>query len=364
MKKVLHICNLGMNGKAVFLCNLLEHTDFSQYDVTILNFWGKIADPIAKKLSVLPVSIINPRKNGFIGFLLELNSLLKNNKYEVIHSHMWDLSGIFLGLAKWHGIPVRAAHSHNSQKVTGRYNYIKEFIRDKVVWNLLKKFIEMNGNVFFACSDLAANWLYTSKINRGGVNIINNGINLSIFKPLSNKQKGHNLLFVGRFIHQKNPMFLMEVFAEYCKMHKDAKLTCVGNGMLRQDCIAYAYAKGIYDKIVFVDSDSDMAKYYQHADAFILPSFYEGLGIVLIEAQAAGCPCLASDKVPKLSDCGLIRYLSLEDGAQSWAKSIDELTSSVLTIDKTNLFEFSSERTAEKIYTIYETKLKEYEIQF
>lgn len=159
-------------------------------------------------------------------------------------------------------------------------------------------------------------------------------------------------------------MFLMEVFAEYCKMHNDAKLTCVGNGMMRQECLDYANAKGINDKIVFVDSDSDMAKYYHHADAFILPSFYEGLGIVLIEAQAAGCPCLASDKVPKLSDCGLIRYKSLDDGAQSWAKSVDELIYSDLTIDKVKLFQFSSERTAEKVYATYEMKLKEYEIQF
>lgn len=169
-KKVLHIINLGMNGKAVFLCNVLEQTNFSKYDITILNFWGRTADPIAKRLEGLPIRIVVSRhKHGFMAFLSELKQLLKTEKFDVVHSHMWDLTGIFLGYAKWYGVPVRVAHSHNSQKVAGRYNPIKEFIRDKVVWNILKKAIELNANRYFACSNLAANWLYTSKvINKGG----------------------------------------------------------------------------------------------------------------------------------------------------------------------------------------------------
>lgn len=171
-KKVLHIINLGMNGKAVFLCNVLEQTNLSKYDIAILNFFGKTDTPIAKRLEGLPIRIVvNRCKHGFIAFLSELKQLLKTEQFDVVHSHMWDLMGIFLGYAKWYGVLARVAHSHNSQKIAGRYNPIKEFIRDKVVWNILKKAIELNANRYFACSNLAANWLYTSKvINNGGKN--------------------------------------------------------------------------------------------------------------------------------------------------------------------------------------------------
>jgi len=108
---------------------------------------GKRLTPIAKRLEGLPIRIVvNRRKHGFIAFLSELKQLLKTEKFDVVHSHMWDLTGIFLGYAKWYGVPVRVAHRHNSQKVVGCYNPIKQFIRDKVVWNILKKAIELNAN--------------------------------------------------------------------------------------------------------------------------------------------------------------------------------------------------------------------------
>lgn len=187
-----------------------------------------------------------------------------------------------------------------------------------------------------------------------GIKIINNCINLDVFKPLPNKVKGRNLLFVGRFIYQKNPIFLIEVFAEYCKLHDDARLTCVGDGVMRQECIQYAKDNGIFNKIQFIDKDSEMSTYYQTADVFLLPSFYEGLGIVLIEAQATKCPCLTSSEVPDLADCGMVHYKRLDDGAASWAKAIDELLNTEMSIDQDKLDQFSSKRTAEIVYEAYE----------
>lgn len=351
--KILHIVNLSMNGKAIFVCNLLNETDYSLYEITILNFWGGIAEPIQNRLSDLPVKIINPTNKGFIGFLEEYISLLKTEKYDVVHSHMWDLSGLFLAIAKHYNVPIRVCHSHNSQKVKGRYNPIHEFIRDKIVWNFLKYLIEKKSNRRLACSDLAVNWLYTPKAVEDGVKILHYGIDLNVFKPAIEKRKGHNLLFIGRLIHQKNPLFLLDVFKYYAQKHPDAILTIVGDGNLRNECDAYIDNNNLRNKIIHYPSASNTQELYQKADLFILPSFYEGLGIVLVEAQATALPCLASDTIPALADCGMIKFKSLNDGAESWASAIDEVMDSNMTIDYNKLNEYSNSTVAKIVYDFY-----------
>lgn len=167
--KVCHICNLGMNGKAVFLCNLLENTDFDKYDITILNYRAENALPIIERLSKLPVKIQTPSDKSNKTFIAFLNDYLNQNKVDVVHSHIWDLSGLFLFIAKKHKVPVRVCHSHNTSKAEGRYNPIKEFVRDKIIWNVLKQMIQHNGNRFVACSEEAAKWLFTKKnVSSGG----------------------------------------------------------------------------------------------------------------------------------------------------------------------------------------------------
>ena len=356
MKKVLHICNLGMNGKAVFVSNLLNATDFDKYEVTILNFWGQVAEPIAKRLEGLPVRIINPIGRGFFNFVRDLNTLLKAEKFDVVHSHMWDLSGIFLTIAKWYGVPVRVAHSHNSQKVQGRYNLVKEFVRDKLVWNILKYAIEKNANRYLSCSDLAANWLYTNRlVQMGGVNIVNNGIDLKVFSPNDNKESSDTILFVGRFLHQKNPSFAYEVFKVYKQKHANAKFIMVGggDGEAQKQMEKQAKNDGLQDAITFVGSTSEIHEYYRNADVLLMPSFYEGLPLTLVEAQACGTRCLVSDTVTKECDCGLIQYKSLHDGAESWAQTLEDIRKVDLKINKERLNQFSSLNTAESVYKIY-----------
>ncbi len=167
--QVVHICNLGMNGKAVFVCNLLEHADYTKYDVTILNYRAEGAEPIIERLRKLPVKILSPSDKSNKTFMNLLNDYLHKNHVDVVHSHIWDLSGLFLRVAKKHGVPVRVCHSHNTSKASGRYNPIKEFLRDKVIWSILQKMIKFYGNRFVACSDEAARWLFTLQIIRGGV---------------------------------------------------------------------------------------------------------------------------------------------------------------------------------------------------
>lgn len=140
--KVCHICNLGMNGKAVFVCNLLENTDFDEYDVTILNYRAEHAGPVINRIKQLPVKIIDPPKSGLKNFCIFLNSHFKEQHYDICHSLIWDLSGLFCEIAKCRGIKIRVVHSHNTSKANGRYNKIKLFFRDKILWNLLRHLIK------------------------------------------------------------------------------------------------------------------------------------------------------------------------------------------------------------------------------
>lgn len=166
-KQVVHICNLGMNGKAIFVCNLLEHTDFTQCDVTVINYRAEDAEPIHKRLRKLPVTIVNPAEKGNKAFVALLDDYFTHHHVDIVHSHIWDLSGLFLRVARKNGVPVRVCHSHNTSKAAGRYNFVKEFARDRVVWNILKKMIQHNANRFVACSEEAAKWLFIQPIVRG-----------------------------------------------------------------------------------------------------------------------------------------------------------------------------------------------------
>lgn len=325
--KVCHICNLGMNGKAVFLCNLLENIDYDRYEVTIINCRAEHAEPVFSRLEKIPVHIVTPPKRNAISFCLFLNDYFEKNKFDVCHSHMWDLSGLFLAVAHHRGIPVRAAHSHNTSKEAGRYNKIKGFLRDKIIWNALLQMIKLHGNRYIACSEEAAKWLFVpSIVDKKKYTIAPNGIELNKFLNHSRTQhQPIEILFAGRFIYQKNPLFAINCFAEYLKINPDAHMTMIGNGKLDSDVRDEINKLNLKDHIAIVPETSDMPKYYRGADLFLFPSHYEGLGIVLVEAQASGLKCLASDTVPRDTQCGLVNYQSLKDGAAAWGGYINDL---------------------------------------
>lgn len=318
--KVCHICNLGMNGKAVFVCNLLENTDFEKYDVTILNFRAEYAKPIFERLEKLPVKIVNPEGSGIRDFCELLNSHFKENHYDICHSHIWDLSGLFLAIAKLKHIKIRVAHSHNTSKVNGRYNKVKGFIRDKILWNFFRYLIMNCANRWVACSEEAAKWLFLNPIiQEKKYVVIPNGIDLERFRVQDRKK--HNpteILFAGRLVYQKNPIFAINTFYEYLKYDSNAHLTMVGKGNMKREIDEQIEKLKLEDKVTYVQETDAIETYYQNADVYLFPSNYEGLGITLIEAQTSGLKCLASDAVPRESQCGLVEYKSLRDGCSMW----------------------------------------------
>ena len=355
--KVCHICNLGMNGKAVFVCNLLENTDFEKYDVTIINFRAEHVEPIVNRIEKLPVKIVNPQRSGLKNFCIFLNSHFKENNYDVCHSHIWDLSGLFIAIAKYNNIKIRVVHSHNTSKADGRYNRLKGFLRDKIVWNYLRYLIKVCANRWVGCSEEAAKWLFPqSIIEDKKYMVVSNGIELNRFK--CSRRKKHiptEILFAGRLIYQKNPLFAINTFYEYLKIDPTAHMTMVGQGKMEQQVKDEIKKLGLVDNITCVSQTDKMEQYYKQADVYLFPSNYEGLGITLIEAQASGLRCLASDVVPRESQCGLVQYKSLEDGFSVWGGvHLPEVLNCSMTVNKSALEYYDVRNTAKQIDKLYE----------
>jgi len=137
---------------------------------------------------------------------------------------------------------------------------------------------------------------------------------------------------VGRFDHQKNHVFLLDIFSDIVKLDSDVFLVLVGDGKLRPEIERRVTARRLWERVLFLGSRTDVPHLMQSAmDVFLFPSFFEGLGLVLIEAQAAGLPCIISDAVTEEADIvkPLIRRIGLDQPSAIWARALKDLKSSV-----------------------------------
>ena len=262
----------------------------------------------------------------------QMTAFFKENakKYCAIWVNVCSLANIdYLKFAKKFGIKTRIIHSHNTQNM------------DSFLRGLLHKFnrffIGNYATHFFACTTLAADWFYSEKIKKSpNFKLIFNAIDCEKFAFNERKREecrkelnvSDKCVFgnVGRFHSQKNQSFLLDVFKEISQKREDAVLILCGGGndetMLRRKTSELK----LEDKVLFVGVRNDVERLFQAMDVFLLPSLYEGLGIVLIEAQAAGLPCLASaDVIPEDAKVtNLLKFISLESGAENWANEAVE----------------------------------------
>lgn len=242
-------------------------------------------------------------------------------EYRIVHGHSRGSAPIYLDEANRAG-RITIVHCHNNSFGFG----VKGVIRR--VWQRpLRDIADYN----FACS-------YDSGISQFGKNgkfsLIRNGIDVPHFawnpavreKVRCEMGISENLILgnVARFEAQKNHAFLIDIFYEVQKMRPDARLMLVGGGSLEPEIRQQAGRLGITDKVIFTGVRSDVNELLQAMDAFVLPSHYEGLGIVNIEAQAAGLPCFVSARVvpQEAKVTNLLQYIPLEAGAKAWAEQI------------------------------------------
>lgn len=262
--------------------------------------------------------------------MADLNRIFKENKYEIMHAYD-NLMNLFpLLIAKKHGVKVRISESIS----TGNKGEAQI-----VVKYALKPFAEVATNYLMANSTESAVFQFGQKTWDSGkvamfktvIDAEGNAFNAEVRKA-KREQMGWKddemiLGFIGRFVAQKNPIFLMEIMGEIHTMEPKAKLVVVGHGPMEDKIRAKAEELGLGDSFCFVGKTEDIKPLYNAFDAFLLPSLYEGMPVVGVEAQCTGLPTIMADTITtETTACSLAHYLPLGIGAKGWAEKVLEIT--------------------------------------
>lgn len=253
----------------------------------------------------------------------------KGKPFAAVHSHVYFYSGAVLLNAKRHGIPIRIAHAHNTS-----FGQVYS-LRRRLYESLMRKLIWDNATDMLGCSKDANEFVFGEGcLDSPKCSVICNGFHVDNFKYDPAKGSEIRKLYgienkyvvghVGRIEDQKNHSQLVEQFAAVKKKRGDAVLLCVGRGSLMDEIRAKCETLGISDSVIFAGAQKDTPSYYSAMDVFLFPSLYEGLGSVLIEAQANGLYVVTSkDVVPNDIDVtGHAAFVPLEAAAETWAETV------------------------------------------
>ncbi len=249
-------------------------------------------------------------------------------QYCAIWVNVCSLANIdYLKAAKKHGIKTRIIHSHNAQNMDSALR--------GVLHKINRLFISRYATDFWACTRLAADWFYSKKLQSSPrYREMKNAIDCEAFafsqaarcEVRAELSLSQNLVIgnVGRLHYQKNQHFLLEIFQALLQKRPQARLMLVGGGEDEPALRQKAKTLGIYDKVLFLGVRDDVARLMSAMDIFLLPSRFEGLGIVLIEAQAAGLISFTSDEVvPRdAAVTDLLEFIKLSEDAAAWAEKI------------------------------------------
>ena len=309
--------------------------------------------------------IICPPYQKLFNYLKELKRIFKENKYRIVHSNLNALSVFPLYAAKKAGVQVRIAHSHSTSN--------KKEWKKNIVKNILRPFSKEYATDFFACTEHAGRWLFGDKtFDQGKVIVINNGIDINQYaynekvrnelrKELDYKDTDLVIGHIGRFVKQKNHEFIIDVFYKLHKENSNYKLMLVGQGPLMSEIKEKVNKLGLNGSVKFLGQRANANKYYQAMDLFLFPSLYEGLGMVMVEAQCSGLPCIASVEVPTIARVSdNVSFLDLNASINNWIKTIDMYISNERKIDLQQIRNagFDIEIEVKKLEYFYKNSLR------
>ncbi|MEK0179786.1 MAG: glycosyltransferase family 1 protein [Oscillatoriales cyanobacterium] len=332
--RILHVVG-GMNrgGVETWLMHVLRNIDRDRFQMDFLVHTTEPCpyDDEAIALGSKIIPCLSPAKPWL--YARNFKRILREyGPYDVVHSHVHHFSGYVLWLAKQADIAVRIAHSHNDTSSAEA----KARLYRRLYLNLSKWLIARSATLSFGCSRNAVAdlfQLFGEKDQRW--QILYYGIDLTPFRepvdaitiraelgiPADAFVIGH----IGRFAAQKNHSFLLKIAAEVAKKEPKMRLLLLGEGSLRPEIEQKAMELELGDRLIFTSNRSDVPRLMLGAmDAFILPSLYEGLPVVGIEAQAAGLPFILSDVITEEVDIvkPLIQRISLLKSASVWADAV------------------------------------------
>ena len=360
MKKILHVIGgMDRGGAESYIMNTLRNIDRTKFKFGILTFLeprdGKkyYYEDELKELGVTITRIEDNRFRHPRKFIKDVANVLTEGKYDAIHSHIDFMSALSLAGAKKAGVKQRISHSHNTSnsKINSR--------KMRMVASVLRRRLNRNVTTRLACGQAAGEYLYGRNEE---FTVIHNGIDIEKFRYNANVRHTMRekykipsdsivLLNIGRFEEQKNQEHVIDIFSYFVRKNKTARLVIVGEGSLQKDLEDQIASERLGDSVLLLPMQDKVERFYSMADVFVMPSLFEGVPTVGIEAQACGMKCLFSDNVPietKLLDSA--EFLSLDE---SWTPHIQLPEKRIGAISNEKVKEYDIKNTVKVLEKVY-----------
>lgn len=318
-------------GVEAVVMNYYRHIDHSKVQFDFICDEDSTNIPYDEIKSLGGKVILIPPYQKVFKYHHTLKKILKQGNYPIVHSHINTLSVFSLWAARSANIPVRIAHSHSTTNPKEK--------KKNLLKQLLRPFSKLFATNYMCCSELAGRWLFGNNIyEEGRVKLLNNAIDVENFvydkeirlevrKELNIKDNMLVVGHIGRFVEQKNHQFLIDIFNEVHRENKNSILLLVGQGPLEESIKEKVEALGLKDSVIFLGQRNDTNRLYQAMDVFVLPSLYEGLPVVGVEAQTAGLPCiLSSDMTKETKVLDSTNFIDLNKRKSYWKNNIFEAT--------------------------------------
>lgn len=333
LTRVLHVFgSLEVGGAETWLLAILRGWESSRYEHHIC-LLGLHDGPLVARFESVGCQVHRCPIEPAATFPLRLCRLLRDGRYDVVHSHVLLFSGLILMLARAVGVRSRIAHSHNVSDGAGS-GFFRRLYR-----SVMRRLLRSSMTQGLACSEAAARYLF-SAVNerRSRVTVLRYGINLSAFESSPDRahlrherhelglpRDGPLITHVGSLTRQKNQSFLLRIFAEARRLRPDIKLAIAGDGPLRLELVQGIRALRLSDSVWLLGERDDVPQVLMASDAFVLTSHFEGSPLSLLEAQAAGLPCVVPSHVASTPGDGAengVAQVGLDEKIEVWAGAL------------------------------------------
>ena len=347
MIKVLAIVSSDMasGGVEVYLNNVYSIIDLSDVQIDIF-IPGVVKSNIYKDslerlgCSFIEGGIESSGRKRYFDIYKAINDLLKKKKYDVVHVNTGAITteAMSLWLANKHHVETKIAHSHGTVITGGK---AQEIFR-----SIFRTIVCRYSDYKLGCSTTANISLFGEKAAKKAI-VAKNGIDVQKYKYDQstrdrirreyNWETKHVVGYVGRLSEEKNPNFLLKVFQVLHKKDEETLLAYFGEGDMHDDINKRINEAGLKEFVHLYGVKRNINEIMQGLDVLVVPSIREALGIVNIEAQVTGLPCVVSDVIPDEVDVtGKVTFISLEDSIENWSTKILQALTESKREDRSN----------------------------
>lgn len=319
------IGKMDSGGKKNLVMEYYRHVDRNtiQFDFICNSDSQAIPEAEIKSLGGNVYRIV-PFQN-ILGNMRDIYRLCKRNGYQVMHAYNSTMNVFAMFPGKLAGVPIRISESL-SMAHDGEFK--------TVIKKILRPFSKFCATNYVACGRECGLWQFGSKLyDSGQIAIFKTAVNTKAhaYDPKVREKTRRTLGVqdrvvighIGRFVPQKNPVFMLEIFHEVCKLETKAVLLLIGDGQEKELMFKRMRELGIEERVIYLGRREDIRQFYNAMDLFLLPSLYEGLPVVGLEAQSCGLPVFFSDEITgEASACELGYFISLDTPAHKWAEEI------------------------------------------